>query len=388
MGHLGLLFASLASLYNLASSDPVTTGVTSSLIYPTTYTISTSGTKTFTVPVVRTGYVVTETIRPSPIETATFPYGTNGIVYWTEPNCKGTAATTVFDSITSARNITNICISQSYSLFRRLQGQEQLDISITQDPLSWNTSDQLSCTDFIQSYFAVNQTQSCYNTPPFTCHRFWVNQGLPPELSGQVLPESWKISPIPPMTTPSTCPPWLPAVRDTSSAFLPSSSTPNSPWQGVESSTKTIASFTPSYTPLTLYINGSRPMPLADFSTLKCSETEPSSTCVTSFRTGSPFRFKRLVTAGDFCSKDPPSSDLREVITTTWKPGRRFWFIINSPECKGECFTDPWAQIAVNPNEEAESLFAEQYNGRKPHRPSETDDYICLFLVKTDLEGQ
>jgi hypothetical protein len=90
------------------------------------------------------------------------------------------------------------------------------------------------------------------------------------------------------------------------------------------------------------------------------------------------------VTAGDFCREDPPSSDLVEELTTTWKRGRRFWFIINSPECKDECFTDPWAQIAVNPDVAAESLFAEHFDGRQSHRPPEADDYICLFLVKTD----
>jgi hypothetical protein len=74
-------------------------------------------------------------------ETVTFPYGTNGITYWTEPDCRGVSTTQYMIKQHTPQMWTNICVSRSFSLFHPLQGQEQLDISITKDPVSWSLSD-------------------------------------------------------------------------------------------------------------------------------------------------------------------------------------------------------------------------------------------------------
>jgi hypothetical protein len=93
-------------------------------------------------------------------------------------------AITTFDKIGFARNVSNAHVSRSFTLSRPLQGQEQLDISVARvletwfsnkDHLSFNSS---SCDHFQQSYFALNGSTGCHNTPIFTCHRLWINPGL------------------------------------------------------------------------------------------------------------------------------------------------------------------------------------------------------------------
>ncbi|KAE8155413.1 hypothetical protein BDV40DRAFT_294341 [Aspergillus tamarii] len=104
---------------------------------------------------------------------------------WDSPNCQGNPAFTVFSDAVLSRNISNIQVSRSFKLNRTLEGQEQLDISITNDLITWRPNqDQLSpnsssCTTFWQTYYASNGSKECHNTPPFTCHRLWNNPGLP-----------------------------------------------------------------------------------------------------------------------------------------------------------------------------------------------------------------
>lgn len=123
---------------------------------------------------------------------------------WTEPDCKGIPASTILDHTNFAKNISNICLSRSFKLFRPLQGQEQLDISITQKLSLWHSNndqlsmDGLSCTDFIQSYFPLNGSGNCYNTLPFTCHRLWENSGLADDLKAPEEFRTWSLpSPLP-----------------------------------------------------------------------------------------------------------------------------------------------------------------------------------------------
>lgn len=103
---------------------------------------------------------------------------------WDQLNCQGNKGITVFSNQALSRNISNCQISRSFKLNRTLEGQEQLDISTTREFSSWYPNkDQLSvnsssCTEFWQSYYAVNSSTVCHNTPPFTCHRLWNNQGL------------------------------------------------------------------------------------------------------------------------------------------------------------------------------------------------------------------
>ncbi|KAL2801516.1 hypothetical protein BJX63DRAFT_417230 [Aspergillus granulosus] len=133
--------------------------------------------------------------------------GINGITIWTERDCQGVPASTIFNGTTISQNISNACLSQSFKLARPLQGQEQFDISITLQPDLWRSFsvNNQSCTSFIQSYFPTNGSDDCHNTPPFTCHRLWINDGLPLELSGPVvssassLPSTWSSD------TPSSC---------------------------------------------------------------------------------------------------------------------------------------------------------------------------------------
>ncbi|RDH26893.1 hypothetical protein BDQ94DRAFT_164089 [Aspergillus welwitschiae] len=104
---------------------------------------------------------------------------------WDKPNCRGTISWTIFDEISFARNISNFFVAHSFRLNRTLERQEQLDISVTSNFATWySDKDQLSynsssCTTFWQSYYAINGSIACHNTPPFTCHRLWNNPGLP-----------------------------------------------------------------------------------------------------------------------------------------------------------------------------------------------------------------
>jgi hypothetical protein len=84
-----------------------------------------------------------------------------------------------------SKNVSNAMMSQSFRLDNRgLQGQEQLDFSVTLDLVSWypgedqySTNDS-SCARFLQSYTALNGSTACHNTAIFTCHRLWINPGL------------------------------------------------------------------------------------------------------------------------------------------------------------------------------------------------------------------
>ncbi|OGE46910.1 hypothetical protein PENARI_c091G01411 [Penicillium arizonense] len=111
------------------------------------------------------------------------------LIAWTQLNCTGDFGVTQFTDSVLARNISNAYISRSLQLNRSLTQQEQLDISVTSNFNSWySNKDQLyynsaSCSNFWQTYYAVNGTTACYNTPPFTCHRLWNNPGLPMILS-------------------------------------------------------------------------------------------------------------------------------------------------------------------------------------------------------------
>lgn len=145
------------------------------------------------------------------IDSPTDPFEINGIITWTEPDCQGVAASTIFNGSTMFKNMTNACLSRSFKLLRPLQGQEQLDISIAQEPDLRHSYDHqsfmndLSCTSFIQSYFPVNETEGCRNTPPFTCHRLWVNYGLSPVLRGPKPSKSWMLPSPLPTILPYTC---------------------------------------------------------------------------------------------------------------------------------------------------------------------------------------
>ena len=104
---------------------------------------------------------------------------------WDGLNCQGAGlAYTEFNDSVLALNVSNFFVSRSFRLNRTLQGQEQLDLSVTNDYATWyHNKDQLSpnsssCTNFWNSFYAVNGSTACQNTSPFTCHRLWNNPGL------------------------------------------------------------------------------------------------------------------------------------------------------------------------------------------------------------------
>ncbi|KAL4935872.1 hypothetical protein BDV06DRAFT_206060 [Aspergillus oleicola] len=82
-------------------------------------------------------------------------YGINGMMLWTEPNCHGIPASTIFNNTTLGQNISNTCLSQSFKLLRPLYREEQLDISIAPQPDLWAAiesqllANNLGCTSFI-----------------------------------------------------------------------------------------------------------------------------------------------------------------------------------------------------------------------------------------------
>jgi hypothetical protein len=113
------------------------------------------------------------------------PNGSITLYAWTMPNCKGEWAQTEFDSVTFTKNNSNFYLSRSFKLSRPLEGQEQLDLSLAIDLSSWNSTKSLAlkspnpaCDSFEQTYFALNGSADCHNTPAFTCHRIWINPGL------------------------------------------------------------------------------------------------------------------------------------------------------------------------------------------------------------------
>jgi hypothetical protein len=104
---------------------------------------------------------------------------------WKGQDCQGAGACfTIFNDSVLALNISNVFVSRSFRLNRTLEGQEQLDLSVTNDYATWySDKDQLSpnsssCTEFWRSYYAANGSTACHNTSPFTCHRLWNNPGL------------------------------------------------------------------------------------------------------------------------------------------------------------------------------------------------------------------
>jgi hypothetical protein len=106
---------------------------------------------------------------------------------WDKPNCEGNniGISQSFKGCFLNHNLSNYFISQSFRLSRPLQDQEQLDLSSTHNFGSWyHNKDQYSvnsssCTHFLLSYNAVNGSTACHSTPIFTCHRLWLNPGLP-----------------------------------------------------------------------------------------------------------------------------------------------------------------------------------------------------------------
>ncbi|RDH38295.1 hypothetical protein BDQ94DRAFT_156325 [Aspergillus welwitschiae] len=112
-------------------------------------------------------------------------YGPIHLEAWAGPNCQGETAYTHFTDSYYGRNLSNALVSRSFKLSRALHGKEQLDISVTRNFDTWYADkDQLSrndssCQIFVQTYYAVNGSTACHNTPKFTCHRLWTNTGLP-----------------------------------------------------------------------------------------------------------------------------------------------------------------------------------------------------------------
>ncbi|KAL4869115.1 hypothetical protein BDV12DRAFT_185354 [Aspergillus spectabilis] len=111
-------------------------------------------------------------------------YGLLKLEAWSLNNCSGDLAFTIFDDVSFTKNISNWRPSYSFQLSRELQGQEQLDLSLTGNLASWYANkDQLStnsssCEIFLQTYTAENGSTICHAVPQFTCHRLWVNSGL------------------------------------------------------------------------------------------------------------------------------------------------------------------------------------------------------------------
>ena len=100
---------------------------------------------------------------------------------WPELGCKGAAAFAAIDDGNYSRNISAAQVSQSFKLVSRgLQGQEQLDLSVSDDVGKWSSttapSDDLSCSVFVKSYRPTDGIMSCQNTQRFTCFRLWVNK--------------------------------------------------------------------------------------------------------------------------------------------------------------------------------------------------------------------
>ncbi|KAL2795478.1 hypothetical protein BJX66DRAFT_301705 [Aspergillus keveii] len=122
-----------------------------------------------------------------PVSTKDYPSPNGPITLyaWMMPNCKGEWAQTEFDSVTFTKNNSNFYLSRSFKLSRPLEGQEQLDLSLAIDLSSWNSTKSLAlkspnpaCDSFEQTYFALNGSADCHNTPACTCHRIWINPGL------------------------------------------------------------------------------------------------------------------------------------------------------------------------------------------------------------------
>ncbi|OJZ79687.1 hypothetical protein ASPFODRAFT_54812 [Aspergillus luchuensis CBS 106.47] len=103
---------------------------------------------------------------------------------WAEPNCQGGDTAITFTDNFYGRSLSIVLVSRSFKLSRALQGEEQLDISVTRNFDTWYADkDQFSmndssCQTLVQTYYAVNGSTACHNTPKFTCHRLWTNPGL------------------------------------------------------------------------------------------------------------------------------------------------------------------------------------------------------------------
>ncbi|KAL2783432.1 hypothetical protein BJX66DRAFT_318507 [Aspergillus keveii] len=102
------------------------------------------------------------TSSPYPISTTDYPSPNGPITLyaWTMPNCKGEWAQTEFDFVTFTKNNSNLYLSRSFKLSRPLESPNP------------------ACDSFEQTYFALNGSADCHNTPAFTCHRIWRSPGL------------------------------------------------------------------------------------------------------------------------------------------------------------------------------------------------------------------
>lgn len=99
-------------------------------------------------------------------------YGQLHLRAWTESNCQGKIAFTTFNNISFAY------LSRSFKLCRPLQGQKQLDISVTGEFETWFSDKDQLFYQFQQSDSAFNGSTDYHNTPDFTCYRLWINPGL------------------------------------------------------------------------------------------------------------------------------------------------------------------------------------------------------------------
>lgn len=99
------------------------------------------------------------------------------LIAWENLNCTGDFGATHFTDSVLARNISNSLVSRRFKLSCALADQEQLDRSVTKNFTPWySNKDQLlyessSCSKFWQTFYAVNGSTVCYNTPLFTSHR-------------------------------------------------------------------------------------------------------------------------------------------------------------------------------------------------------------------------
>jgi hypothetical protein len=265
-------------------------------------------------------------------------YSTNGIILWTDPDCKGIIASTIFDDSTLGKNVSNPCIARSFRLRRPLYDQEQLDISILGNSNSWNQQsdeelgDDLSCTSFIQSYFPINGSGGCYNTPPFTCHRLWINNGLLSNLKGPVVPSSSFASSSPfPLITPSSC-------HKTASTSLDTPKSPTIAQVPPTPLTRELSSQQHSSQVHTVRVSGNSTTP---FSPMYLEKTNVGD--IIKFHSKTPFRLMKS-TSVSHCQPGPIGSDKSYYNITDSKP---VWFY-NCPVADENCDCDQDKHFALN----------------------------------------
>ncbi|KAL4790568.1 hypothetical protein BDV19DRAFT_393942 [Aspergillus venezuelensis] len=107
------------------------------------------------------------------------------IASYTKANCKGDAAQVDIDLVpgldtTRLSQIVGI-VSRSYKLSRRLPGDVQLDVCVTDDLENWGDtleSYNSACEVWKHGYFAEDEVTECFDTGPVTCFRVWRNKVL------------------------------------------------------------------------------------------------------------------------------------------------------------------------------------------------------------------